>query len=94
MHHMGLAVPGGVPTPLGDREDLLVSQFPNLVDGEFWCVKSNGEAILARWPSAVGPPMCVLRYHSTRLSFRKSKRYSPHGSLPQLQVLLSHINPR
>ena len=50
VHHMGLAVPGGVPTPLGDREDLLVSQFPNLVDGEFWCVKSNGEAILARWP--------------------------------------------
>ena len=35
MHHMGLAVPGGVPTPLGDRVDLLDSQFPNLGEGEY-----------------------------------------------------------
>ena len=35
MHHMGLAVPRGVPTPLGDRVDLLDSQFPNLGEGEY-----------------------------------------------------------
>jgi len=30
VHRVGLAVPGGVPTPLGDRVDRFDSQFPNL----------------------------------------------------------------
>ena len=33
VQRMGLAVPGGIPTPLGDRVDLLDSQFPNLGEG-------------------------------------------------------------
>ena len=39
MHHMGLAVPGGVPTPLEDRVDLLDSQFRTLGMGSVWCGK-------------------------------------------------------
>ena len=30
VHRVGSAVPGGVPTPLGDRVDRFDSQFPNL----------------------------------------------------------------
>ena len=30
VHRVGFAVPGGVPTPLGDRVDRFDSQFPNL----------------------------------------------------------------
>jgi hypothetical protein len=36
VHRMGLAVPGGVPTPLGDRVDRFDSQFPNL--GAWRCI--------------------------------------------------------
>ena len=32
---IALAVPGGVPAPAGDRVDLLASQFPHLVEGEY-----------------------------------------------------------
>ena len=39
MHHMGLAVPPGVPTPLEDRVDLLDSQFRTLGRGSIWCGK-------------------------------------------------------
>ena len=39
MHHMGLAVPPGVPTPLEDRVDLLDSQFRTLGRGCIWCGK-------------------------------------------------------
>ena len=58
-HRMASAVPGGEPTPAGDRVDLLASQFPHLEEGEHLVSKferrGNAGQLAVHWHDHATP---------------------------------------